>query len=75
MAKIIYKLEDDISTDIIYPGRYMATVLPTETPQYCFDDITDLNKMLNSKQVPDGSVILAGKNFGLVLHVSKLLLH
>ena len=64
MAKVIYKLEDDISTDIIYPGRYMATVLPTETPQYCFDDITDLNKMLNSKQVPDGSVILAGKNFG-----------
>ena len=64
MAKVIYKLEDDISTDIIYPGRYMATVLPTETPQYCFDDITDLNKMLNSKQVPDRSVILAGKNFG-----------
>ncbi len=64
MSKVIYKLEDDISTDIIYPGRYMATVLPTETPQYCFDDITDLNKMLNSKQVPDGSVILAGKNFG-----------
>jgi len=64
MAKVIYKLEDDISTDIIYPGRYMATVLPTETPQYCFDDITELNKMLNSKQVPDGSIILAGKNFG-----------
>ncbi len=64
MSKVIYKLEDDISTDIIYPGRYMATVLPTETPQYCFDDITDLNKMLNSKQMPDGSVIIAGKNFG-----------
>ena len=29
MAKVIYKLGDDISTDIIYPGRYMATVLPT----------------------------------------------
>ncbi|NLO19640.1 MAG: 3-isopropylmalate dehydratase [Ignavibacteria bacterium] len=64
MAKIIYKLEDDISTDIIYPGRYMATVLPTETPQYCFDDMADLNKMLNSKEVPAGSIILAGKNFG-----------
>jgi hypothetical protein len=34
MAKIIYTLGDDISTDIIYPGRYMATVLPTETPQF-----------------------------------------
>ena len=50
MAKVIYKLEDDISTDIIYPGRYMATVLPTETPQYAFADIADLNKMLNDKQ-------------------------
>ncbi|OGU11875.1 MAG: hypothetical protein A2X61_10265 [Ignavibacteria bacterium GWB2_35_12] len=64
MAKVIYKLEDDISTDIIYPGRYMATVLPTETPQYAFADIADLNKMLNDKQVPQNSVIIAGKNFG-----------
>jgi 3-isopropylmalate/(R)-2-methylmalate dehydratase small subunit len=64
MAKVIYKLEDDISTDIIYPGRYMATVLPTETPQYVFADIADLNKMLNDKQVPPNSVIVAGKNFG-----------
>ena len=64
MAKVIYKLEDDISTDIIYPGRFMATVLPTETPQYAFADITDLNKMLNDKQVPQNSIIVAGKNFG-----------
>jgi len=39
MAHVIYKLGDDISTDIIYPGRYMATVLPTETPQFAFADI------------------------------------
>lgn len=64
MTKVIYKLEDDISTDIIYPGRYMATVLPTETPQYAFDDISDLNKMLNSKETPPNSIIIAGKNFG-----------
>ncbi len=31
-------MQNDISTDIIYPGRFMATVLPTETPQYCFAD-------------------------------------
>jgi len=36
MAKVVLKLGDDISTDIIYPGRYMATVLPSETPQLCF---------------------------------------
>ena len=27
MAKVVLSLGDDISTDIIYPGRYMATVL------------------------------------------------
>lgn len=64
MAKVIYKLGDDISTDIIYPGRFMATVLPTETPQYCFADITDLNKMLVSNQIPQKSILLANKNFG-----------
>lgn len=64
MAKVIYKLEDDISTDIIYPGRFMATVLPTETPQFAFADIKDLNKMLVNNEVPKGSIIAAGKNFG-----------
>lgn len=64
MSKVIYKLGDDISTDIIYPGRYMATVLPTETPQYAFADIKDLNDKLKAKQVQPGSVIVGGKNFG-----------
>ena len=43
--KVIYKLGNDISTDHIYPGRYMATVLPTETPQFAFGDMPDLNKL------------------------------
>jgi len=64
MAKIIYKLGDDISTDIIYPGRYMATVLPSETPQFAFADIKDLNDKLKSKQFFQESVIVGGKNFG-----------
>ena len=64
MSKVIYELGDDISTDIIYPGRFMATVLPTETPQFAFVDLKDLNKMLVNKEVPEGSVILAAKNFG-----------
>lgn len=64
MAKVIRKLGDDISTDIIYPGRYMATVLPTETPQFAFADDKELNGKLNNKEVPDGSVIVAGDNFG-----------
>ena len=64
MATVIIKLGDDISTDVIYPGRYMATVLPTETPQFAFADMTEFNSKLKSKQVPPGSVIIGGKNFG-----------
>ncbi len=64
MAKIVMKLGDDISTDVIYPGRYMATVLPTETPQFAFADLTEFNAKLRSKQIPPGSVIIGGKNFG-----------
>ena len=57
-------LADDVSTDVIYPGRYMATVLPAETPQYAFADIADLNKALVSGAIPRGSAIVAGRNFG-----------
>jgi 3-isopropylmalate/(R)-2-methylmalate dehydratase small subunit len=64
MAKVARKLGDDISTDVIYPGRYMATVLPSETPQFAFADDAEFNGKLKAKQVPPGSVLVAGKNFG-----------
>jgi 3-isopropylmalate/(R)-2-methylmalate dehydratase small subunit len=64
MPKVVLKLADDVSTDIIYPGRFMATVLPTETPQYAFADITEFNNKLKKKEIPAGSIIVAGKNFG-----------
>ncbi len=64
MATVIRVLGNDISTDVIYPGRYMATVLPSETPQFAFADDTDLNARLTSGSVPKGSIIVAGKNFG-----------
>ena len=64
MAKVVLKVGDDISTDIIYPGRFMATVLPSETPQYAFADNAEFNGRLKRKEVPAGSVIVAGKNFG-----------
>lgn len=62
--KVVLKLADDISTDIIYPGRFMATVLPTETPQYAFADNTEFNRRLKAKEVPAGGIIVAGNNFG-----------
>jgi len=64
MAKVILALGDDISTDIIYPGRFMATVLPTETPQYAFADHAEFNARLKKKEIGPGSVIVAGDNFG-----------
>jgi 3-isopropylmalate/(R)-2-methylmalate dehydratase small subunit len=64
MAKVVLKLGDDISTDIIYPGRFMATVLPTETPQYAFADISEFSARMKNGEIPAGSIIIAGKNFG-----------
>jgi 3-isopropylmalate/(R)-2-methylmalate dehydratase small subunit len=64
MNKVVFKVGDDFSTDHIYPGRFMATILPTETPQYAFADYADFNGKLKKKEVPAGSVIIAGKNFG-----------
>jgi len=66
MAKgtVVLKLENDISTDIIYPGRFMATVLPTETPRFAFADDKEFNQTLNDGNIPAGSFIVAGDNFG-----------
>jgi len=63
-GKVVLKLGDDVSTDEIYPGRFMATVLPTETPQYAFADITEFNSRLRNLQIPQGSIVVAGSNFG-----------
>jgi 3-isopropylmalate/(R)-2-methylmalate dehydratase small subunit len=63
-SKVVIKFGDDISTDAIYPGRFMATVLPTETPQYAFIDYKEFNAKLNSKQIAPNSVIIANNNFG-----------
>jgi 3-isopropylmalate/(R)-2-methylmalate dehydratase small subunit len=64
MPNVVHVFGDDVSTDVIYPGRYMATVLPAETPQFAFADETTLNAKFRSKQVSAGSVIVAGENFG-----------
>ena len=64
MPTVVFKVGNDVSTNAIYPGRYMATVLPTETPQFAFADETAFNTKLKAKQVPPGSIIVGGKNFG-----------
>jgi 3-isopropylmalate/(R)-2-methylmalate dehydratase small subunit len=62
--RVVLRVGDDVSTDAIYPGRFMATVLPTETPQYCFADLTDFNKRLKDGTIAPGGVIVADRNFG-----------
>lgn len=64
MAKVVLVVGNDVSTDVIYPGRYMATVLPTETPQYAFTDNKEFNAKLNNRLIPPGSIIVGGVNFG-----------
>ena len=64
MNTVVYTLSNDVSTDIIYPGRYMATVLPAETPRYAFADDADFHARLQAGSVPAGSILVAGENFG-----------
>jgi 3-isopropylmalate/(R)-2-methylmalate dehydratase small subunit len=64
MAKVVYAVGDDVSTDTIYPGRFMATVLPSETPQFAFADDKAFNGSLQQQTVAPGSAIVAGQNFG-----------
>jgi len=64
MARVVFVLGDDVSTDLIYPGRYMATVLPSETPRYAFADASAFNSKLLAGEVPPGSVLVGGANFG-----------
>jgi 3-isopropylmalate/(R)-2-methylmalate dehydratase small subunit len=63
-SKVVLVLGNDISTDSIYPGRFMATVLPSETPQYAFADYTEFNARLKKKDIAPGSVVVAEANFG-----------
>jgi 3-isopropylmalate/(R)-2-methylmalate dehydratase small subunit len=61
---VAFQVGDDVSTDTIYPGRFMATVLPSETPQFAFADYAEFNSRLKKKEIPAGSIVLAGSNFG-----------
>ena len=63
-ARVVLKLGDDVSTDTIYPGRFIATLLPSETPQYAFADNIEFNARLRKKEITPGSVVVAGANFG-----------
>jgi len=53
-------LGDDIDTDVIYPGRYLAVLDPVSQSTHLFESLPgDLRK-----RVGEGGVIVAGWNFG-----------
>ncbi|HON44137.1 MAG TPA: 3-isopropylmalate dehydratase [Planctomycetota bacterium] len=64
MSQVVLKVGDDISTDIIYPGRFMATVLSTQTPQFAFVDYPEFNAKVKANEFEPKSIIIGGKNFG-----------
>jgi 3-isopropylmalate/(R)-2-methylmalate dehydratase small subunit len=62
MKGIVYKLGDDINTDLIISGRYKFSITdPNELARHVFEDIEpDFYKRLQGRQF----FVAAGKNFG-----------
>jgi len=56
----VLKYGDDINTDVIFPGRYLALTEPEEIAAHAMEDLDpDFLKKLN-----EGDILVAGKNFG-----------
>lgn len=59
MKGMVVKVGDDIDTDLIIAGRYLRTKDKSLWAKHAFEDLDpDMSSRLN------GSVIVAGKNFG-----------
>ena len=56
----VFKYGDNVDTDVIIPARYLNTSDAKELAAHCMEDI-DVNFV---KNVHDGDIIVANKNFG-----------
>lgn len=56
----VFKYGDNVDTDVIIPARYLNTSDPKELASHCMEDI-DINFV---KNVKEGDIIVANKNFG-----------
>ena len=56
----VFKYGDNVDTDVIIPARYLNTSVDKELAAHCMEDI-DVNFV---KNVNDGDIIVANKNFG-----------
>lgn len=55
-----WKYGDDINTDVIFPGRYLALTDPDEMAKHAMED---LDKEFVNK-VQEGDIVVAGRFFG-----------
>lgn len=56
----VWKFGDNVNTDVIYPGKYLAIFEPAEMAKRCFELVyPDF-----VKQVKPGDIIVAGRYFG-----------
>ncbi len=56
----IWKFGDDVNTDVIYPGKYLAIFEPEEMAKHCFESVYPGFQA----NVEAGDIIVAGKYFG-----------
>ncbi|MBO0790867.1 MAG: 3-isopropylmalate dehydratase small subunit [Ktedonobacteraceae bacterium] len=56
----IWKLDDNVNTDVIIPGRYNVTTDRAQLARHCLCEV----RPDFAEQVQEGDVIVAGHNFG-----------
>lgn len=57
----VWKLGDDVNTDVIFPGKYTYTISdPSEMAKHALEDLVPEF----ATQVKPGDIIVAGRNFG-----------
>ena len=56
----IWKLGDDIDTDVIYPGKYLPIIVADEMAEHALEGY---DPEFPAK-IQEGDIIVAGKNFG-----------
>ncbi|MGB2696307.1 MAG: 3-isopropylmalate dehydratase small subunit [Candidatus Zixiibacteriota bacterium] len=56
----VWKLKDNINTDVIYPGKYLPIIVPQEMAKHALEG---LDKDF-PKKIKKGDMIVAGFNFG-----------
>ncbi len=60
MMARVHVYDDNVNTDVIYPGRYLDVYDPEEMATYCMEDI-DLEF---KDRVGEGDLVIGGRNFG-----------